>query len=91
MPDVAERALDEKAMHEAGYRYTWPPLIDNLTLREYRKIQLARLAESYIKKEQREAHSGGSGTQMSSRHYNKAQSRHDWAQKHKGGDKPSAT
>lgn len=77
MPVVAQQALDEKTMHEWGYVYTWPPVIDDLTLREYRKIQLAEQGEAYIKHETREQNRRG-GKSMSHKHYDVNESRRKW-------------
>jgi len=38
-------------LHEAGYRFCWPPRIDHLTPRERRLLALAEHAEAYQKQQ----------------------------------------
>jgi hypothetical protein len=40
-------------MHEKGYRFCWPPTIDNLTPREQRLLTLADHADAYVQQEMR--------------------------------------
>jgi hypothetical protein len=51
---LAEEARRVDALHESGYRFCWPPTIDNLTRREQRLLTLADHADAYQRQERRQ-------------------------------------
>jgi len=50
---VAREARLADRLHEWGYRWTWPPRIDDLSPRQLRLVELANHTEQYIRQERR--------------------------------------
>lgn len=58
-----------------GYRYCWPPRLDDLTARQLKRLQLADAVEADIKRRQREQ--AENPNSMSHEHYDVSASRAD--------------
>jgi hypothetical protein len=46
-----ERALEEQRLHDLGYRWTWPPLIADLSPRQRRRARMMDQAKAYVRHE----------------------------------------
>jgi len=71
--------MRDKRAHDAGYRYTWPPTMGNLTPRQRNKIEIWNHAEAYIQHQQREQQQNGGS--LSHQNYDTTGSRADFEDK----------
>lgn len=75
---MEQRAVAYGELHDAGYRFTWPPVIKDLTPRQVKLLRLRGIVEADLERQaNQQTQAGGS---VSHDNYDVGSSRREWEQ-----------